>query len=85
MAANAKIIAKIYSYARADVPGSLRLTIEWLAIDGTGLGGKLSTCVAGVRSGDALRADLSVALAEHLTAVHPTVYAVVRERDIVIL
>lgn len=85
MAANAKVIAKIYSYARADVAGSLKITIEWLAIDGSGLGGKLSTCVAGVRSADALRSDLSVALAEHLSTAYPAAYPVLRERDIVIL
>lgn len=81
MASNAKIVAKIYSYARANTPGSLKLTLEWLAIDGSGLSGKLTTCVAGVRSADALRADLAVALAEHLAATYPDL----RERDIVIL
>lgn len=81
MAANAKIIAKIYSFARASTAGSLQLTVEWLAIDGSGKGGKLATCVAGIRSGDALRSDLSVALAEHLASTYPDL----RERDIVIL
>lgn len=82
---NAKIIAKIYSYARADAPGSLKLTVEWLAIDGSGLGGKMSTTVVGVRSADALRADLSVALSEYLSVTHRAAYPVLRERDIVIL
>lgn len=82
---NAKIIAKIYSYARATAPGSLKLTVEWLAIDSSGLSGKMSTTVAGVRSADALRADLSVALGEHLSATYPAAYPGMRERDIVIL
>lgn len=82
---HAKIIAKIYSFARATTPGSLVLTVEWLAIDNSGLSGKMSTTVAGVRSADALRADLSVALSEHLSVTHRAAYPVLRERDIVIL
>ena len=82
---HAKIIAKSYSFARAEVSGSLKVTVEWLAINGSGLGGKMSVCLAGVRSADALRSDLSVALAEHLIAAHPAAYPALRERDIVIL